>query len=118
MNITTQIEVSDESLFDVSPYDSLTVDGNLYTYKIIHDPKTITEVKVKLISGLVVIKKIIVDDVQIHWLDKFGVYYDLNNHRIMGRYGYMNIAGTYTFKIRYSAKSFQYMLHLIDKFQI
>jgi len=116
--IKLQIEITDGSNFNVYPDVYPLIEKNLYTYTIPHNPKNITNIAVELISGTVIIKKILIDDIELHWLDKFGVYIDSNNNRIIGNHGYMNTPGVYNFKIRYAAKAFQYMLHLVDKFTI
>jgi len=118
-NISIEIEnINDMAFYTVNPYENFKIKNNIYTFYCNHDPLKITTINIQLTGGEIIIRQIKVNGTSLKYLDYFGVYRDVFGNRIKNKSGYMNIIGTYTFKIRYSAKSFQYMLHLIDKFQI
>ena len=118
-NISIKIEnIDDMAFYTVNPYNKFKIKDNLYTFYCSHDILGITTINIELTSGKIIIKEIKVDGINLKQLDSFGVYRDAFGNRIKNKSGFMDIAGTYTFKVRYSAKSFQYMLHLCEKFAI
>jgi hypothetical protein len=116
--IKVHLEVYDDAKYSVSNgYNEELIDG-YKVYTIDHDPKSITNIRVNLISGKIIIKKIVCNDIHLVLLDKFGVYKTHDSVVLHNRYGYMDIAGTYTFKIRYSVKVFHHMLYMLEKFAL
>ena len=115
--ITLKLEIDDNSIYEIFPPTVYSVIDGLYVYTWDHDPRTVSKIAVKLVSGLVKIKEIACGGIPFYWLDKFGVYTNEEGKRLSGTYGYMNIPNaTYTFKRKYSGKSYYYMLHLLNIF--
>ena len=116
--IKLYLEIFDNSDYTVSPnyIEEQGVDCKIFIFE--HNPKTITNIKVKLNFGKVIIKKIECDDTHLVLLDKFGVYKSNDNQILYNRYGYMDTPGIYSFKIRYGAKVFHYMLYMLEKYSL
>ena len=116
--IKLYIETFPNTEYSLSPNYTENVDSELKVYVFDHDPKSITNIKVKLNYGKIIIKKIMCDDTHLILLDKFGVYKTTDNKVLYNRYGYMDTPGTYTFKIRFGGSVFHYMLYMLEKFSL
>lgn len=104
--------------FKISPKTKIVNEGNDLVCIWDMDPKSIKKISVDLISAneneSLTINKIVLGDVDLLHLDQFGVY-KLNSGRTKKTYGYMDEPGTYTFKVRYNAKSHHYITSLISQ---
>jgi hypothetical protein len=116
--IKLYLETFDNSKYSLTPNCIEESDDGVKVYVFEHDPKTITNICVKLDYGKVIIKKIMCDDTHLVLLDRFGVYRSSDNKILYNHYGYMDTPGTYTFKIRYGAKVFHYMLYMLEKYSL
>ena len=82
------------------------------------DPREIKRISVDLVSinehDAVIIEKIVLDEIELKNLDRFGVY-KLKSGGTKKTYGYMDEPGTYTFKIRFNAHSHHYLTYLVSQ---